>query len=130
MDKPLTLPRGVAPRGARLGGRTPQETIQMIGKSRAVVPQNIDIDLGVVDAFITNAGQNIGFRGKGELTNVGSRIASTTQGMDLGEGGEDLFGISEAEAMGYPQRTNKPKRKVRHTRPSQPPPTILGGMRL
>jgi len=83
MDKPLTMPRGVAPKGARVGGRTPQETIQMIGRSTARVPESISIDLGIVDAFITNRGRNIEFRGKGELTDVGERIPLTTQGMSV-----------------------------------------------
>ena len=55
----------------------------MIGKTTAIVPESISVDLGIVDAFITNRGRNIEFRGKGEETDVGERLPSTTQGMSV-----------------------------------------------
>ena len=93
-SKPITLPKGIAPMGAqKLGGRTPQETIQIIGHSRKYrIPARVDIDMGIVDAFITpDNGGEITFTGKGQETNVGSRIDSTTQGMDMGDGGVDRW---------------------------------------
>jgi len=110
MDKPLTLPRGVAPKGAKIGGRTPQETVQMIGTSRSVVPQSISIDLGIVDAFITNRGRNIEFRGKGELTDVGERIPLTTQGMSV-DGAYPGMPVYTEEVSRPKISKKKPKRK-------------------
>ena len=111
MDKPITLKRGVAPQGARLG-RTPQETIQMIGTSRAIVPESISIDLGIVDAFITNRGRNIEFRGKGEETDVGERIPLTTQGMSV-DGTYPGVPISGERISRPVIKKKKPKRVVR-----------------
>ena len=83
-DKPITLPRGVAPKGAKIGGRTPAQTIQMIGQPRGVTPKDVSIDLGIVDAFITAGGTQINFTGKGQYTDVGTRLPSPTQGMSIG----------------------------------------------
>lgn len=114
MDKPLTLPKGVVPEGARLDGRTPQETIQMIGVSTAVVPESISIDLGIVDVFISDFGRNIEFRGKGEGTDVGERLPSTTQGMSVD--GAYPGALVYNEGVSRPlKRIKKPKRKPRRT---------------
>lgn len=114
-DKPITLPRGLAPKGARLGGRTPQETIQMIGRSRkgrkGVKPKDISIDLGIVDAFITAGGTRIAFTGKGELTDVGKRIPSPTQGMSVDGAYPGMPVYNEGVRRPVIKR-KKPKRKV------------------
>ncbi len=82
--KPRTLPRGVSPIGADLsGGNSPYTTIQMIGTSGARVPERISVDEGVTDAFITNYGTKISYGGKGEDTNVGERLPTTTKGMTV-----------------------------------------------
>jgi len=91
--KPRTLPRGATPAGARIGGQTPQETLQVLGDSGAIVP-DIQIDLGKTDAFITGQGRVIQFSGRGGQTNVGERIPSAMQGMSVGSG----YGISRPEA--------------------------------
>jgi hypothetical protein len=81
-EKPITLRH--APHGAtKTGGRTPQETIQMIGKPQAKVPKSASIDLGVVDIFIDDYGQKIRFTGHGETTSVGQSMASATKGMSI-----------------------------------------------
>jgi hypothetical protein len=58
----------------------------MIGQATSPVPESASIDLGVVDVFVTNSGQNIAFSGKGRQTNVGRSIASNTRGMSLNRG--------------------------------------------
>jgi len=84
--KPITLPRGITPIGADTsGGNSPYTTVQKIGESDAIVPENIAIDKGVVDAFISKQGSQIRFAGEGERTNVGTRIDSPTMGMSIGE---------------------------------------------
>lgn len=47
------------------------------------MPENIALDKGIVDAFISNQGQSIRFTGEGEETNVGTRIDSPTMGMSV-----------------------------------------------
>ncbi len=83
--KPTSLRRGAIPMGAvRTDLRTPQETVQMVGRSRkARVPQSLSVDLGIADIFVTNAGRTIHYKGKGEQSNVGSSIDSATQGMSI-----------------------------------------------
>jgi len=72
------------PLGAlRTGERTPEKTIQMIGKPAAKVPKTISLDLGVVDILIEDYGQRISFTGGGEKTVAGSSIAGTTKGMSI-----------------------------------------------
>ena len=91
IDKPITMKRGVVPQGAKLG-RTPQETIQMIGVSKTK-PKDVSIDLGIVDVFITAKGTQIAFAGKGLTTDVGKRIPSPTKGMSINkqkEGGNAM----------------------------------------
>lgn len=97
--KPRTLPRGVSPIGADLsGGNSPYTTIQRIGKSSVVVPERISIDEGITDAFITDYGRNISYSGKGERTDVGERLSSTTKGMTVGAG-------SGAKGHAYSRKT-------------------------
>ena len=113
MDKPITLKRGVAPLGAvNTELLTPQETIQMIGRTTAVVPESISIDLGIVDAFITGGGKDIEFRGKGELTDVGERLPITTQGMSV-DGAFPGAVVYNEEVRRPLKRTKKPKKKPR-----------------
>jgi hypothetical protein len=61
-EKPITLKH--PPKGAKTGGRTPQETVQMIGTPEARVPKSVSVHLGVVDILIDNYGQTISFTGK------------------------------------------------------------------
>lgn len=81
--KPQTLYS--PPHGAKnIDSTSPYDTIQVIGRSRtANVPERVSIDLGVTDAFVTDFGQSISFKGKGTKTDVGGRIPSPTQGMEL-----------------------------------------------
>jgi len=77
--------------------RTTKETIQKIGDSDAIVPNKIAVDLGVTDLFITNQAQDIGFTGKGEKTNVGERIPTTTQGMSVNGAGVDRLRVAKTK---------------------------------
>jgi hypothetical protein len=63
-------------------GRTPSETIQVIGDDTNV-PEEITIDLGVTDIRISDFARKIEFTGKGLLTDVGQRITGTTTGMSV-----------------------------------------------
>ena len=84
MDKPLSL--GAPPAGAiRTEMRTPKETIQLVGRPRVRVPENVSVDLGVVDIHITNFGRNIEFAGSGLETDVGKRIVGPEKGMSIPE---------------------------------------------
>ena len=81
-EKPITLKH--PPVGAKfIGAKTPEQTIQMIGKSKAKVPKSASIDLGVVDILIDNYGKDISFTGHGLETVVGSSIAGATKGMSI-----------------------------------------------
>ena len=81
-DKPITLDH--PPVGAKhLGEKTPEKTIQMIGKPRAKVPKDASIDLGVVDIKISDYGKRIEFVGKGLETVVGHSLTSPTKGMSV-----------------------------------------------
>ena len=81
------VPSRYPPMGAvNVGGRTPKETVQMIGKARAPVPEAASIDLGVVDIFISNYGKKIEFGGEGEETKVGMSLPTPTRGMSIGTG--------------------------------------------
>lgn len=82
-EKPISL--SAPPMGAiRTDSVNPYETIQMIGRSRtASVPQSVSIDLGITDAFITDGGRTITFKGKGAQTDIGTRLPSNTVGMSL-----------------------------------------------
>ena len=67
-----------APAGARTGGRTPQETFQVVGGQPMI---EADVDLGMVDVFVDEEG--VKFKGHGERTDVGKRIRSKTKGMTI-----------------------------------------------
>lgn len=95
MRKPVSL--SAPPVGAQNAGSVnPYDTIQVIGQGR--VPPNISIDMGIVDAFITDSGRRIKFGGKGQTTDVGPRVESTTTGMGVEESGdyidEDIYGTA------------------------------------
>jgi len=80
--KPITLK--YPPIGAKaIYEKTPQKTIQMIGKPKAKVAKSVSIDLGVVDIKIDNYGKAISFTGKGLETIAGGSVASTTKGMSI-----------------------------------------------
>ena len=85
-EKPITL--SVPPIGARFTGeRTPEKTIQMIGKPGAKVPRTVTVDLGVVDIKIDNYGRTISFTGKGLETVTGHSIPGAAAGMSIPGGG-------------------------------------------
>lgn len=58
----------------------------MIGDPGASVP-DVSVDLGVADIFIKDNAQSISYTGKGEQTNVGELVDSTTSGMTIGGDG-------------------------------------------
>jgi len=67
----------------KTGNKTARGTIQMIGTPDARVPEKVSLDLGFVDAFISEYGRKIDFTGKGEKTDVGGRMESPTKGMSI-----------------------------------------------
>lgn len=83
-DKPFSL--SAPPVGAVVGGRTPRETIQIIGSAGSPVPRRVDIDLGWTDITIVG-GRRIVFSGHGVSTDVGRRIVDETKGMSVKEDG-------------------------------------------
>lgn len=99
-NKLITLSRGVAPLGADVRGRTPQETLQVIGEPESEVPETISIDLGVTDAEIIGGGKVIRFAGGGQFTDVGDRIYSPTRGISI-------------PSKGISRISRKTKRKIR-----------------
>lgn len=116
--KPRTLTKGSTPRGAiRTDGRTPQETIQIIGKLANNTPSLVTVDMGMTDAFIERRGREltIFFSGKGDRTDVGRRIVSNTQGMSVDE---EFSGVYSAElTSGIPAKKHRrPKRKPKTRR--------------
>ena len=73
-EKPISLDH--PPLGAKnTDETTPEKTIQMIGKSKAKVPKSASLDLGIMDVFISNYGQEIDFKSGGLETVAGERIA-------------------------------------------------------
>jgi len=80
-DKPITIK--TAPVGAILKGRTPAQTIQMIGKPGAEVPESFVIDMGVTDIYVSDYGKKIKFKGRGLKTRA-SGVRSRTKGMRQG----------------------------------------------
>jgi hypothetical protein len=124
--KPQSLGR-IPPVGARAGGRTPAETLQIIGKSDSRVPEKVALDLGWSDVEILR-GREIRFAGGGLNTNVGSRIENTTQGMSIDEPGDDFWGtdspLSNKRKRGK-VRITKAGRKANRERGS----LVLGGLR-
>jgi len=83
-EKPFTLKN--PPHGAKTGGRTPRETVQMIGTPEAKVPKSVSVHLGVVDLLIDNYGQTITFTGKKRTVyKVPTKGMSIPAGMPLRE---------------------------------------------
>lgn len=86
VKKPITLPKGVIPQGAKFihetGKGSARRTVQVIG---GVAPRDIDIDLGKIDVHIrTRKGEtSIEFRSDGEKTDVGKSLPSTTRGVTV-----------------------------------------------
>lgn len=125
-----------APKGADISGRTPQETLQVIGERPARVPKSFSIDLGVVDAFITDYGKTITFTGHGTLTDVGSRIASPTTGMSVDEGGGRNGEYLEESSSEMPAKRvrsgrsaiikSRPRRKSKQLSESEKMTTLKG----
>lgn len=98
------------PKGARVGGRTPAETIQII-KPSGREPKRLSIDLGVTDIFIKGGSKGvrptIEFRGHGMKTDVGTRIPGPETGLSLDD---EPTGIAEL-ALNAPPRRSKVARK-------------------
>lgn len=64
---------------------TPAETIQIIGNPTDV-PDQVEIDLGITDILLLKSPKpTITFKGRGLVTDVGTRIPSTTQGLSITE---------------------------------------------
>lgn len=84
LEKPISLRH--PPLGAKTDGKTPKQTVQMVGKPRAIVPKSVSVDLGVVDITIENYGRDIKFKGGGTKTVVGQSLPSPTVGMSVTEG--------------------------------------------
>jgi len=81
-DKPFTLKK--PPVGYVAKGRTPAQTVQMIGEPKSAVPESFSIDMGVTDIFVSDYGKTIKFKGRGLKTSVGKGKRGTTQGMSQG----------------------------------------------
>ncbi len=79
--KPISLGKE-PPSGAKVTGRKPLDTIQIIGQAKGV-PARISIDLGFVDIVILN-GKEIEFAGGGLETDIGTNLSSKTKGMSKG----------------------------------------------
>ena len=121
MDKPISL--SAPPMGAvRTDSASPYDTIQVIGRSRMVtVPESISMDMGVTDAFVTEYGQRITFKGKGKETNVGTRIPETTKGMSIPSVEEyieasDLVSSAPVSIQGISRSTMSKKKPIRKKR--------------
>ena len=70
------------PSGVKVFKGTPQETLTFIGGKLPF--SNVSFDLGVVDGFIDVSKRTIVFKGEGEQTDVGIRVAGPTKGITLG----------------------------------------------
>lgn len=79
MLKPITSKH--PPKGMTKTKGTPQETLTFIGGKLPF--KNVSFDLGVTDGFIDVKSRTIKFTGRGQETNVGTRIESTTKGVAL-----------------------------------------------
>jgi hypothetical protein len=122
--KPLTLRR--PPRGAvRTNLSTPEETIQVIGRSKVRVPKTASIDLGVTDIIISNYGRKIDFKGRGQDTDVGKEIPSNTKGMSVPaeEGVTGVAYISKSKRVRY---SVTPKNKKKSGKSSYLMPGVTG----
>jgi len=103
-SKPVSL-GGTPPMGAKVGGRTQKETLQIIGEAKARVPRRIDIDLGWTDIVVMNGEEIESSGATGLETNVGTRIDSPTKGMSV-----DGAGISRPDMTDYkpPSSVSRP----------------------
>jgi hypothetical protein len=94
----------------------------------------VSIDLGITDAFITDAGRTITFKSHGTQTDVGTRIPSTTVGMDV-PASEDFGAFPDGEFIEQPLqsfsrvKSSKKQPNRRGKRDTYTPPTTLGGLR-
>jgi hypothetical protein len=79
--KPITL-LGKKPAGWLEKGRTPQETLQIIGEPGVSIPQTVSFNLGVVDGLINTQKMSIDFTGGGLATDVG-KLGNPTTGMSI-----------------------------------------------
>lgn len=97
------------PVGAVVGGRTPRETIQLIGKYGGKTPKVIHADIGVTDVYIKGGNKpTIDFKGGGLSTNVGTRIPSNTTGMALDD---EPTGLREMTPKAVSRRSHAPKKR-------------------
>jgi len=129
-DKPYTLTS--PPIGAvNKDSIKPHETIQMIGKPDAPVPERVTIDQGAVDLLVSEGGKRIEFFGGGLATDYGKRLASPTTGLSI-PGGDlidiDTFPGTPVSGRGI-NRTKMSKRKPRRARRDNLP-TMLRGVKL
>ena len=106
--RPISLGR-TPPLGAKIGGRTPQETLQIVGQPRASVPDKVAIDLGIMDIVI-HRGRDIEFRSGGAETDVGTTLPSPTTGMSVVEG-DSLLEIDDT-TLGVPATQDRKRRKI------------------
>lgn len=108
LKKPITLPKGIVPTSAKnINSTTPEGTIQVIGKSKAVVPATILIDDGIMDVVISNHGTKIEFFAKGEYTNVGKSIDSNTVGMSINDEYAGIVKQSKTKPIVKKKRTKR-----------------------
>lgn len=113
-SKPITLLRGIMPIGAKWSGsNSPYDTIQIIGKAGAKVPNRVDIDLGFVDIAVIR-GKEIQFRRGGESTDVGTRMPEMTKGMEL-DGGEVVAERQKQRVVRVARTVRKLRRKARRS---------------
>jgi hypothetical protein len=113
MDKPITLLS--APRGAvNSESVNSYDTIQVIGRSRSGVPERVSVDLGWTDITVVR-GQQIIHKSGGETTNVGTRLASNTRGMSIGEDvvvfGDEVEELPHRTINRVTMSKKKPRRK-------------------
>ena len=107
----LTPPVGAV----RTGMLTPQETVQMIGRPGAKVPESVSVDLGFSDIFISDSGRNIQIIPDWGLeTIVGKRILHPAEGMSIpGEVPPGItklkVGTSFAELLKHYEHLTKPR---------------------
>ena len=86
---------------------TPQQSLETVGR----IPINVvSFDLGVTDGWIDVKGKSIHFAGKGEGTNVGSRIESPTKGIDIDR---DIIDDGFPEISRGVSRTKVAKKKTK-----------------
>jgi hypothetical protein len=108
-QKPITLK--YPPVGARTGGRTPQQTVQMIGTPKARVPKTVSVDLGVVDILIEDYGRKITFTGGGLKTSVGQNLPGATRGMSI-DGGKLVLPASFQPKKRIVRKVKRPTKRT------------------